>query len=511
MLSTFLSVLDVITNRFYKFGANNNTMSNKSIGKNKDCKTGWILAVVSAVCIFAFFELLFPYTLRHKEQTMIFIANSAWFDLHYQDLGLQKWIAIAGDFLMQFFYYPHIGPLTVSLLVTLVGVVVYRAARLFNAPIWIAALVSALAIGWECCRICGLEYPVSSTLQLLLWVMAIWCVARMLKSVCADRAREHGKSQIAKAALLGTIAICCIACGGVSLLPNAKWWNTPRHNIEELLAIDCNAYYGNWQEVETLAEPMMDYPIAHYYYNLAKAVQGRLADGLMDQPMTGTSRLFMPVNESGNYVNFTAAGEAWWAIGDMTTAEHATMLGMIFSPRHQASRNMKRLAQIAMRRNDEAGAQKYMRLLSQSMVHGGWTEKQSLNDYKPFTLSDTLSLTAEYPATLRNLLNNDKSNAVALDYLLCYDLLDHNLEGFTNDVQAYGCPLGHRLYEEAMLVVMQIRPEMRESWQKLVPETTYQDFMEFNRAFEATHGNAKAMYGKFRSTYWYYLQFQKEQ
>ncbi len=95
---------------------------------------GMTLTILAAVSVFAFFELLFPYTLRHKEQTMFLLLNDTWIDLHYRDLGLQKCIAVAGDWLMQLFYYPYIGALIVSVVLTTIGIVLYHAARRLHAP-----------------------------------------------------------------------------------------------------------------------------------------------------------------------------------------------------------------------------------------------------------------------------------------------------------------------------------------------------------------------------------------
>lgn len=467
----------------------------------------WGLVSFAALSVFAFFQLLFPYTLRHKEQAMFFIADSQWLSSTFGSAFPRPFVSVLGDFLTQFFYYPYIGPLAVSLLVTLIAVVFCNALRQLRVPLWLAIIFSALVMVCECCRICGMEYPIASTIQLLLWSVALWCASSVASHFLFPKHNTFFVVFNSRHLTLVFVALLCLYIGGMSLLPEAKWWNTPKRHIERLLAIDSNAYYGNWTKVEDLSAPMLDYPIALYYNNLAKASQGRLPDDMMQQPMVGASRLFLPVDSHGNYVNFTAANEAWYAIGDMTTAEHATILGMIFSPRHLASRNMRRLAQIAMRRGDEKGAMKYLRLLSRNAVHGSWAKRQMQHDLQPSALGDTLSLTDEYAAPLRNLLNHDAGNAIARDYLLCYDLLTHNLQDFTADVNRYGCDPGHRLYEEAMLVVMQFEPLLRDTWHHLVSESAYRDFISFNAAFEASHGSAKALAPQFRNTYWYFLHF----
>jgi hypothetical protein len=118
---------------------------------------------------------------------------------------------------------------------------------------------------------------------------------------------------------------------------------------------------------------------------------------------------------------------------------------------------------------------------------------------------DTLRLAGEVRLCLRSTLDNHPDQTMALQYLLCYDLLYKDLLSFTSDVQHYGCPRNVRLYEEAMLVVMASRPEMREAWQPLVRHETYEDFEAFNQALIDSQGHLDKIQSRFGETYWFYL------
>ena len=85
-----------------------------------------------------------------------------------------------------------------------------------------------------------------------------------------------------------------------------------------------------------------------------------------------------------------------------------------------------------------------------------------------------------------------------------------DLLSFTNDVQRYGCPRDVRLYEEAMLVVMASRPEMREAWQPLVRRETYEDFEAFNQALIESKGHLDKIRPAYGTSYWYYLRLRPQ-
>lgn len=130
----------------------------------------------------------------------------------------------------------------------------------------------------------------------------------------------------------------------------------------------------------------------------------------------------------------------------MTMAEHATILGMIFSPNHTGSRMVKRLAEINLINGDEEAAMKYLRILSNTRFYNQWakdripgkeseTVKQWLKNKQAFIpQSDTIRIsTTDVAKSLRLLLESNPDNGMARDYLLCLHLLAKNLPGFLED------------------------------------------------------------------------------
>ena len=130
--------------------------------------------------------------------------------------------------------------------------------------------------------------------------------------------------------------------------PATSWWGTPNPLYERLIGLDIEAEAGHWDKVRELSFPEEHISACSYYYNLANAVENKLPDRLMDYYQPGAEGLFIPISSSSSYLSSLYANEVWFHLGDMTMAEHATILGMIFSPNHTGSRMVKRLAEIKL-------------------------------------------------------------------------------------------------------------------------------------------------------------------
>ena len=109
--------------------------------------------------------------------------------------------------------------------------------------------------------------------------------------------------------------------------------------------------------------------------------------------------------------------------------------------------------------------------------------------------------------TLRILLNSNSSNKMALDYLLCYDLLTKDLDAFVAD---YVPSLTHStLYEEAMLIFLAAKggmdPDNFTHYQ--ISQETLSRFDRFVTIYKRDGGSGKNLTEEFGKTYWYYFYY----
>lgn len=292
--------------------------------------------------------------------------------------------------------------------------------------------------------------------------------------------------------LLSLMALVCSACGET---------NPAEKERQLVVSIDAAAADGDWDKVIELTANCWEKDFLTYYRNLAFAHKGHLADSLMHHYAPFENALFYPIEDKSSSFTTTAAGEVWWYLGDLTMAEHATIIGMIGSPGHKQVRHLKRLYQINKASGNEKAAAKYRRILESD----GEEVPDVIPDMRFCHLSDSLRLGMQYDLMLRSILNQNPSNKPALEYLLCLDLLLKDLVSFREDIIHFGLPNKSVLYQEGILIVMMNHPELREGWQTYVSERTYSNFVKFNQVFQDPRLRSQRRF--YRNTYWYYYQF----
>ena len=205
----------------------------------------------------------------------------------------------------------------------------------------------------------------------------------------------------------------------------------------------------------------------------------------------------------------------------MTLAEHATILGMIFSPHNKGSRALRRLAEINLINGDEEAAKKYLRMLQKTLVHKNWAtermpEQQSEKVKRWITVkqsflaeNDTIRHSADVQTSLCNLLDANSKNLLALDYLLCYDLLQKDIESFANHFEKYaGDYSNHRLYQEAYLIyaVAEKSPFPKNERIK-IPASVIDEFKQYTKLYQSEGNGIEELKQKFDKTYWFYFHF----
>lgn len=456
--------------------------------------------------VVSFFFRILPYHLFHREQTQLFLLATeplAGYLRHPAALA-----RLSGDFLTQFFYYEGGGPTIMAVVLLLWGVVVFRLLAPYMGR-W-AWIPTVLAVAWEAGRQCGLSYPLSGTI-------ALTGIGGILL-LCRSCMRRSWKSGLPVSILAVLSGYWLFGCGDWS----SRWYNMPDLGREYLLALDSEMYFGRSEKVrKLLAEGEYRSPFTAYYYNLLNAQQNRLPDWLMDGYQPASQGLFLPVAPHSTYLTIYAANEVWFALGDMTMAEHAAILGMIFSPHHTGARAVKRLAEINLVNGDEAAAMKYLRLLQKTMCYRDWAErripgKQTAEvcqwlERKRLLLpaTDTLRSSANIPLSLRHLLRNNPDNVLACDYLLCFDLLNKDIGAFARDYQEFAAHrIPSRLYAEGLLVYLAGNKSPLDEVRKWnIPPQVLDEFGDYTRLYEANGGNGASLQAKYGKTYWFYFHY----
>lgn len=287
---------------------------------------------------------------------------------------------------------------------------------------------------------------------------------------------------------------------GISEEQGLEAFGKPDESSEWLFSLAVEADRGNWDEVSRLTAFDRKSKIGTYYHNLANAMRGCLADSLMYYHQPFERGLFLRMGSDASRFEMAQAGEVWWQLGELTMAEHHTMLGMIFSPAQRGERYFRRLAEINLAKGDTRAAEKYLSLLEEP-VGEYWRTRV------PFApKSDVIHSANDMRTPLLVLLETNPANAMAYEYLLCYDLLVKDVESFARD---YVPGRKHcRLFEEAALIYMASTGNTGSEWIEHfgVDHVTFLEFKAFSEAVEKG-GDPDTLRMEFGNSYWFYFKF----
>lgn len=509
-------------------------------------------ALTGTVC-FLFFRFAYPYHLLHREQMLLFtFTEGQWAEYAERPAAAA---CAAGDFLTRFFHYRNAGAPVAAVLLTLPGILTYFICRKQTGD-GIATAACVGVIVWESLRFCDINYPLSGTVALT-GALALFLLTDKLKGKRAFAAGSIAGTAVCfwlfgygmfvfalfavtaalirKRTRIGALltvvtaaALPAVAANRYLMMPSEAytypatvWYGKPDFENERILGLNTEYYFENWEKMNELVFRGAPASSTAVCYNLANAMQGRLPERLMHYYQPAALGLFMPVNSESTYLSTQLAGEIWFRLGDMTMAEHAALLSMIFSPRNKNARMVQRLAEINLINGDNEAARKYLYILSKTGTYKQWAEermpgkesgevKEWLRRKRSFLpRTDTLRLSStDVVKSLHLLLEANPDNRMARDYLLCFDLLMKDLSAFVKDYGRYYRGTPNRLYAEALMIhLYQKRAAGDEVQAAGINPAVVQDFNEYNRLYGQSQGNPSALETRFGRTYWYYYKF----
>lgn len=512
----------------------------------------YIVIAFWAMACYAFFQFCYPNHFFYQEQNQLFLWSS---DYLASYLDKPAWMACAiGDFLTQFYYYLYAGAAILTVCLLAVGDFMRRALQ--RAGVrgkWMPYLIAIVVMTIEALLSLDYGYKLSSVISVAgasflywitpvffgkkpihTWVSAlatlcvsilcfgwfgygVWVYLALVILACVLHWKKGGVWYHLAAVCLTVIAlfftkkIYYLDYAQLLSYPNMGKFVKPQLSLEKTLDVE-NAYeFGNYKKVQALVE---NNPEANqymkFYYNLAMAKQGLLPQKLLSVPNNDLGTLEQ-IGPDTPTLTAKSLNALYWELGDMTFAERATLLGTVFSPNNRNIRMTKRLAEISLAKGDQAATNKYLRILGKTFVWKQWAEErldgnpQALAEYtvkaQNVIKRDTLRLNQNAYMVLLELLQANPENKIALDYLLCTDLLLKNMETFKHDYDAYylqqTAPQYEKLYQEALAIYLAGTNAPEEEWKRYIHR---QDVLQRFAAYNQQRGSEV-----FRDTYWYYF------
>ena len=453
-------------------------------------RSGLIATALAFLGSWFFFLFAYPYHLMRREQVNLFLFDGDYIRQTYRGAG---WLAcFVGDFLEQFFLSPVLGSLIVALLLTGIGVVVYRICRHFLGK-WPSLAVAAVFFIWSFLRETGNLYLTRYTVAVLSFLSLI---------LLALQCRKGWQKLLAGVLLL---AVGAWALASPFHKHYGKPVNLPNFNYERVIGLDIETSREHWDKVLQLSKVDLYTEEASYCYNLALAMKGRLGDDLFNHSQNYHKTLLFPASGDQTIFSNTLAGEAWFQLGDMTQAEQSAITSLQASPRHTGARFLVRLARVNLISGEDGAAMKYLKLLDRTLFYGNWarsmmpgrqdeTVRAQLAEARARLPKEDIVHQSERPREiLLALLDADPDNLPARNYLLCYDLMTYNLDAFMQEYAPY--MIKGRIYQEAILLRLTLEGRLTpDEIARYGIERSVTDRME-------RFGRNPANY---KNTYWYY-------
>ena len=450
------------------------------------------MAVVAlwAIACWCFFQFWYPYHFYFQEQNQLFLWSWDYistYTTHKGGLAL-----LVGDFLTQFYYYLYIGATILALCLLIIGTLTYKALRNYKVIRIIALILAIVVMTFVAVCHFSTTYRLSSTIAIMGWLFLIWLI-----SLYKDWKQR--------------VVLSCLALVPAWILfglPKIKHLQGPDLIIEKNFAIDNEYYFGNYDKVVELVKNSNGWNDQMlFFYNLVMAHRGELPNHLMDftPNYLGTFDIIGPDTPMLTIRNMN---ELYWALGDITFTERAAMMTNVFSHNNRNVRMIKRLAECNYVSGDSLAAEKYLRILDKTLIYSKWADHIRKNGKRIYqekmkfvNYHDTITITDNAHFLMMQLLDANPDNTIALDYILCSDLLLKDITNFKRDYDRYcmdtNKPRPKKLYQEALCIWLAGSDASQDDWQRYIQRT---DIFEQFKQYSNQRGNPS-----FKGTYWYYF------
>ena len=508
----------------------------------------WALMLVALAL---FYALAYPSHLLWQEQNQIFLNSSDWISTYFDRPAFIG--VMAGDWLTQFYSNTAVGAIILASAVTLCSLLFAAAMRrlhlrlsawvltfLFAALMVACSFASSTRLSFFICVAGGLALGLADIyiprrrievvgMAPLLVVLAYFCfgfgalltvwlivMGSLRRAFSQERARWWWVRPVAAVVFCLVLPRCfsgSLPYGTALLYPGMVTPSMPQMQAEERMAVSDAFHERDYAKVRRLAEEA-DTPddVTAFYYYLSAAVQDSLPDYLLRYPLKNLGTL-TTISDQSPLAVINMMNDLYYELGDMTYAERAAMMRNVFSPRNRNVRMIRRLAEINLVSGDTAAALKYLRILDRTHAYREWSRSHTPGSMDPAAETDILRRRAlsngkdniRLGDNCRNiileLLESNPGNTVALNYLLCTDLLLKDMDTFKMDYDTYcmakGAPRYRDLYQQALMIYLAGTDAPQEEWERyIVSGPQLQAF----RAYSNRRGDPA-----FRNTYWYYF------
>ncbi len=256
--------------------------------------------------------------------------------------------------------------------------------------------------------------------------------------------------------------------------------------------------------------------------NFALAMRGELAERMFEFPQVNSEGL-LPVFSREVYSTMMT-GDIYFELGMVNTAQRFAFEAQEAIPNHQKSgRLTRRLAEVAIADGHYDLARRYLGVLEKTFAYRSWARQMEelikdearVNAHPLYrrlrrqrVQDDFFYSDRELDQMLGLLFQHDKTNRLAVDYLLACELLTRNLPAFVRYVPLLGqLPDGGgvripRAYQEALCMAWAQQHTSFDGMPWPIDAKVKQSFVDFARMHSANPKDARLREGYLGSSFW---------
>ena len=281
---------------------------------------------------------------------------------------------------------------------------------------------------------------------------------------------------------------------------------------ENLFGIIIEAYHENWDRVLTISEKAkLNNIIATIYTNIALSQKSLLGERLLDFYQPYSAGLIPRFSATYNVIDKLADNDVFFYLHDMDMAHRGALIALISSPKKRSARIAERLADINLSIGDIPAANKYIRMLESTLFHKKKLESriaESVQRREPVIFKeDIIRSEQNTPVVLKLLVESNPDNLSAVNYLLCYHLLNSDVSSFFDVYSSYARgkinPVP-KVYAEALMIYFSATGTMNKMTEYGIPPEILKSFNEYSHIYEQSRGNLNVMSEKYSNSYWLY-------
>lgn len=326
---------------------------------------------------------------------------------------------------------------------------------------------------------------------------------------------EPGDSQRSWVATFIFILIIGASIGGHVL--------TFSSDARKMVASDYFCYSGQAEKTARAATSMENYSFAaNVCYNLAMSRAGILTDSFFNFFQIRGTYALEPDVEFASDMSFIAA-DYYYDLGFISEARHWAYESLVNFP--YSLRAMKLLVKIHIITGEYKAAERYLNILASTLVDRPFIDtcKPFLKDTSLISSSKELSekrnsipeegeLNPSVETRLKQLLDANKANRTAYEYLMIYYLLGNRLDKFMGLLPEAGDYFDKlpAVYEEAILLYEE-KYQLPVDHEYRISNSTLERYAAFNKTIKQYEDKPRmarnVLYWDMGKTYLYYVKF----